>query len=176
MSKYSLFLLAGVVVVGCSGGPNLSDEERVVAVADVTEVAKVAGIAIAEQDGSCVIDHLSNDDVDELSVVAASLRSDEVSADAGDLESGLSGTVSEAVVACVGKSTLVQSGLLASLGSGSEESLECMGKRFDEDLLLDLIGSELQGRDEIPLEVEIEVALTAGVCLTPEEILQLPLG
>lgn len=129
--------------------------------------SRLARIEVSEADSACVAATLSTQDYEDLQ--------DKLAEPEGVVSEQLSSHLAESLIECVGKQQLARSALVVLSGSASEESLDCIGERFDEELLADVIDAGLRGQKRISVEVEVEIGLVLGACLTPEELLQLHL-
>ena len=167
---FVLILVAGLIAGACSGSPAISESDHALAAAAVSSSAAMAGIDLAEADRGCAVDHLSTKDADQLVALFAE------SGEAVALPDELSRSVAEAVVRCVGTDTMIRSGILAFAGDVSDASLACTGERFNSELLGELISSLMAGQHRMSTEIEIEISLVLGVCLSPEELLSLHQG
>lgn len=158
----------------CSSGPGLSEQDQALAEEAAALGAGLAGISLSGPDQTCVVDKLSREEANQL-ISEFELREPgpdrvlSLPVETGDL-------LAEALVECVGAEAMIRSGLAAFAGSASLDSQTCAGEEFDHDLLGSLLSALMGGQGEISTEVEIEIGLVLGVCLTPEELLDLHEG
>ncbi len=162
-----MVLVAGLFVAACSRDSGISEADHALATQAVSLSASLAGIELTAPDRVCVVDRLSAQEATELGTLYEG--NDGVLA----LTDDLSSSVADAVVACVGTDTMIRSGMLAFAGDVSDESLACTGDRFDRQLLGELISSLMEGKGQMSTEIEIEINLVLGVCLSPTELLRL---
>lgn len=146
----------------CSGGPDLDEAQHEAATAAVTANALGAGVSLSEPDQDCVVNELSTTEATGL-----------IGADSEALSSDQSRAMADALISCIGAKTMVRSGLSTFAGDVSPESGECLGESFDQDLFGSLLASQLEGNNQVTTEVEIEISLVLGLCLSPQELLQL---
>lgn len=165
-----LGLVVAMALSSCSGGPDLEESEHSRLQEAVQVSAGTAGIVLNESDRECVINKTSTDEAQEI-LAAFPEPGDELI-----LTDEASSSMAAAVVQCVGSGVLVQSGLLFFAADISEESQACTGDMFDQDLLSQLIASFMAGTDRKSTEIEIEIGLVLGQCLTPMELLRLDEG
>ncbi len=151
----------------CSGGPDLDESDHARLQDAVKVSASAAGIALTDSDRDCVIEKTSTDQAQEVLAVFPDSGNEFV------LSDEVSDSMATAVVECVGSGVLVQSGLLFFAGDISEESQACTGDSFDQELLSQLIASFMSGTERKSTEIEIEIGLVLGECLTPAELLRL---
>lgn len=170
----ALLVAASMVGAACSSGPGLGEQDQALAEEASGFGADLAGISLSEPDQTCVVDKLSRDEaealIDEFALrTPGSERAVSLPVEMGDL-------LAEALVDCVGADVMIRSGLAAFAGSASLESQACAGEEFDHDLLGSLLSALMAGQGNVSTEVEIEIGLVLGVCLTPEELLDLHEG
>ena len=154
----------------CSGGPDLDQSDHARLQEAVQVSARTAGIDLTDSDRDCVIEKTSTSEAEEVLATFSN------SADGLVLSDEVSSSMAGAVVDCVGSGVLVESGLLFFAGDISPESQACTGDTFDQDLLSQLIASFMSGTERKSTEIEIEIGLVLGQCLTPTELLRLHEG
>lgn len=161
------FLGLVLLLTSCSRGPGLTEGEFARANEAVNELAAQAGIHLTEPDTKCVVDHSSTSQGAQLLGLA------EQSDGLVDLPDGLDIALADSILSCLGKDSIVRSGLVVFTGEISEESERCVGEAFDHSLLRDLIAARLVGQNRNATAVEIEIGLVLGICLSPNELLVL---
>lgn len=172
VNQWSAIFLVVVTILsaGCTGGPDLNENDLALTAEAVDLSSSRAGIELGESDRRCVVEKLSADEAVQLL--------DELGESGGlrPLPQHLSDSLAKSIVGCVGADDLVRSGLLAFAGQVSEESQICAGETFSRDLLGELVSSTMSGAERNSTEMEIEIALALGQCLTPDELLRLNQG
>lgn len=141
----------GGTLVSCSDDPDLSQEQRSVALELVAERSMDAAIDLSNDDLFCVVDAMGPADLQQL-------------------ETGYVDQVADLVVSCVGSELLGRSVLRSQAGEISDPSLDCAVAELDRRFVVDLVAGAMV--DEVPrARVEIEVARVLSLCLQLDELL-----
>ncbi len=145
------------VAAACTGGDDGTDPVDRQAVA--ARVA-AAGVGLDEPALDCTVDELDDD------LLATLGGGDELPIEVAD-------ALARAATDCAGPDVIAEASLGVISGGASADSLTCAADVFDPDLVVALLRGNLTGvsgdADQARL-VELEVAVSLGECLTPDEL------
>lgn len=152
-----MLLSAALGVVACTGGDDGAEPVDRQAVA--ARVA-AAGVGLDEAALDCTVAALDDD------LLATLGGGDELSIEVAD-------ALARAATDCAGPDAVAEASLGVISGGASADSLACAADVFDPDLVVALLRGNLTGvsgdADQARL-VELEVAVSLGECLTPDEL------
>ncbi|MEZ5228370.1 MAG: hypothetical protein R2710_17365 [Acidimicrobiales bacterium] len=151
-----------IVPVGCSSDTDRLSEELVASTSSlVLDRAAAASVDLGESDAECVARRLTDEQANRLARAI----------DDPGLEEDLASTLAGFVLACVDPDQLTRSAIMPFAQGASDESVECITGRLNEDLIESLIEANLLGVGLPAAQVELELATALGLCLEPDELL-----
>ena len=132
MRHGALVVVIAAFAAACSSGqPDLTEDARAVAVAELVALGSDVGLTFADGDAECSLNKLAQADADML---AAGQRP------AGDSIQ----PVASAIVDCVGSEVIAASVLSGQAPTATEEELDCAASRIDDALVVNLVSSSLE--------------------------------
>lgn len=156
-------LLACVVgVAGCAGSNGLTEESRSAVGEALVLAADGAGLVLPTAGVACFADQIP-DDLAEPVVADLSV----------DWTAETGAAVAAELVECVGAEELMAAELRALRPDLSDPSVECVSQRLDPEVVEQVIDAALRQRPRNGPAVEVELSVALGVCLRPDELLDL---
>ena len=156
-------LLACVVgLAGCAGTNGLTEESRVAVGDAIVQAADGAGLVIPTAGVACFAEQIPDDPADLVVTAAAT-----------DWNAETGAAVAGQLVECVGSEELMAAELRALRPDLSDASVECVSQRLDPDVVEQVIDAALRQRPRNGPAVEVELSVALGVCLSPDELLDL---
>ncbi len=151
-----------LALAGCGGTNGLTDETRASVGDAVVRAADGAGLVVPTAGVECVSERLP----DALADLVLADPPVDWSAETG-------AAVAAELVDCVGSEELMAAELRALRPDLSDPSVECVSKRLDPEVVEQVIDAALRQRPRNGPAVEVELSVALGVCLRPDELLDL---
>ena len=156
-----IVVIAGLLA-SCGSSNGLTEDDRAAVAGMIVSAADGAGLVLPTAGVECFAEQVDDD-------VAATV----LITPATDWDPEAGAAVAETLVTCVGAAELMSAELRALRPDLGEPSVACVAERLDAEVVEQVTDAALRQRPRSGPAVEVELGVALGVCLSPEELLDL---
>lgn len=153
-------LLSATLLSAACSSQQISDGQRLGAVAAAQRVTLGAGLQLTDDDLDCVVADLGP------------IQAQELIDQADQPSERLMVALVDGVVDCVGTERLGTAALAAQAPDASEDSIRCAAAALDAELFKGLVLDRFVPQPPAGTELDLDVGVALATCLTPEELLE----